>query len=645
LQVTETVVETTTENNNVPRVTITIEFAAYALLILLILAVRLISLGDAPIGQGEARQALAAWRAVSPEAPGTKIVADSPLMFDLQSISFSILGASEFSARLMGALVGILFTLSPLLFRQALGSVRTFALCLLLTFSPVLMIVSRESDGVLLSAGFVALMLWGAYRYWQTTRIVFVQVAIVALAGLIFLSEPAGLVLALTTVVAGVVALWWSAGDVEIATGERLPIRERLNGVPWLSGLAIAVVVVLLVATGFMLNPSGLGMVGQTVGGGLAGIFSSPAGTARLLPFIVSLFYEPVMWVFGVLSIVMLVRRGEWTFIERFLMLWLIATLIASVLYAGGGVQHALWFTLPLVALSSYTLLALFNDDPSAIVWIGSDIVDDSQRIGYVRIGRLVTALGIIALLFIFGLHLRVISSAFLGVSTSADGSPFVAIQTLFDRVMGGQMVAVRISVVWLMIASLFVLIGYFLGASLWGSPTTLQGGALGILVFGLVVGLGNGWRVTVAESDNPAELWHTQATSTDVFLLRQTLLDLADRQTGGFTELAIVAQAPDDGVIAWVLRDFENARFIGATETTDAAGEGIAILPAEAGTPPLGGGYLGQNFLISQTWSPFTLQGMDGLAWWTQRRVRQNTQDLQVSVLWLRQDVFNGGQ
>jgi hypothetical protein len=646
LQVTETVVETTTENTNAPQVTVTIEFAAYALLILLILAVRLVSLGDAPIGHDEARQALAVWRAVSQEAPGVRIIADSPLMFDLQSISFSILGASEFSARLMGALVGILFTLSPLLFRRVLGSVRTFALCLLLTFSPVLMIVARESDGVLLSASFAVLLLWGAYRYWQTTRAAYAQVGIVAAAGLIFLSEPAGFVLALTMAIAGMVALGWSAGDVEMGTGERLPIRERLSGVPWLSGLAIAVVVVLLVATGFMLNPSGLGMVGQTVGSGLAGIFISPLGTGRLLPLIVSLFYDPVVWIFGITSIVLFVQRGEWNLVERFLMLWLVGTLIASVVYAGGGVQHALWFTLPLVALSSYALLALFNDNPAAIVWVGNEIDDDEQRLRYVRIGRLITAVGMLALLLIFGLHLRVVASAFLNISTSPDGSPFAAISTLVERMMSGQLPQqIRGSFVWVIVPLLFGLMGYFLGGSLWGSPTTLQGGALGVLIFGLFVGLGNGWRVTVADSTNPTEIWHTQATSTDVFLLRQTLIDLSDRQSGGFTEISVIAQAPDDGVIAWVLRDFENARFISASEVSDAAGEGIVILPAEAGTPPIGGGYLGQNFLISQTWSPASLQGMDSLAWWSERRVRANTQISQVWVLWLRQDVFNGIQ
>jgi len=350
-----------------------------------------------------------------------------------------------------------------------------------------------------------------------------------------------------------------------------------------------------------------------------------------------------VLWIFGLVSLIGLLRRAEWTFIDRFLLVWLGVTFLASLFYAGGSAEHSLWFTLPLAVLSAYMLFGLFTDDRESVIWIGSEIADDVQRVRYVRIGRLITAIGMLALLFMFGMHLRIVSGAFLSIGTSVDGSPFTAISSLFERVMAGQQVLVRISVVWLMISALFMLIGYFLCASVWGSPTTLQGGALGLLVFGLFTGVSSGWGAAVSGASNPAELWHTTATSTDVFLLRRTLLDIAERQTGGFTELPIVAQAADDGVVAWVLRDFENARFTDTVE--DAAGEGIAILPGTIEIPSLGGGYLGQTFLIEQTWSPAWLQGMDALAWWAQRRVRDGTQVSQVAVLWLRQDVFNGGQ
>jgi hypothetical protein len=383
--------------------------------------------------------------------------------------------------------------------------------------------------------------------------------------------------------------------------------------------------------------------VGQAIGNGLSGILVSQPDTSRAFPLLISMFYEPVLWLFGVISILIFLRRGEWTFVERFLLAWLALAIVFSLLYAGSSAQHALWLTLPLSALSMYAMISLFSDDRDAIVWIGSDIADGDQRARYVRVGRLVVGLCMLALLFMLGMHLRIIGGAFLNISTPPDGNPLTAISTLFDRVMAGQFVLVRISVVWLMITALFIFIGYFLGGSLWGNQTTLQGGALGLLVFGLVVGLGNGWRVSAAEANNPTELWHTQATSTDVFLLRQTLLDIADRQTGGFTEIPIVAQAPEDGVIAWVLRDFENARFISFSQMTDVGGEGIVILPSAGDTPALGGGYLGQNFLISQTWSPAWMQGMDFLTWWTQRRVRDGSTTSQVSVLWLRQDVFNG--
>lgn len=643
-EVIETEIEETPAATTTPvRLTISAEAAAYVVLTLLIWALRLVALGDAPMGYNEAGQALAAWRVVSPDAPGADLTADSPLMFALQGSAFSLLGASEFSARLFGALVGVALTLSPLLFRGLLGSLRTFCLCLLLACSPVLLATARESSGVLLSALFTTLTLWCVWRYWVTARAVFAQAGIVTAAALLFLSEPAGFVLALTLLIAVIAAAWWSVNDVELSTGERPPIRERLAAVPWLTGLALALAVVLLVATGFMLYPQGLSMVGQVVGKGLTGLTVSLADAPRPFALLVSWFYEPVFWLLGGLGVLVVMRHGEWSFIERFLVLWVTVAIVVSLLYAGSSAHHALWLTLPFAALGVYGLVALFTDDRTTLIWVNTELANEEQRLRSIRLARLVTAVFMIALLLMFGMHLRVVSASFLTVATGTEGGAFGVLSALFERLAAGQIQHVRISIVWLLITTLFMIIGFFLAASLWGNQTALQGGMLGVLSFGLVVGVGAGWRAAVSGVSDAAEFWHRRATSMDVFLLRHTLVDLADRQTGGFTEIAIVAWAEQDSVLAWALRDFENTRFISADEVGSVTGEGIVILPAFEGIPPLGSGYLGQNFLIETTWSPSALQGLDAFAWWSQRRVREGAAVNSVAVLWLREDVFQG--
>jgi hypothetical protein len=617
------------------RLTISVGVVAYAALVVLSLALRLTALGAVPLSDAEARQALASWRTVSPTAPGAEIAADSPLRYLLQNISFSLLGASEFSARITTALIGAALVLSPLLFRDLLGRGRAFFLALLLTLSSVLLTASRESSGVVLAAGCAVVGLWTLRRYWLSGAIAYGGAAVIMFAALLFLSEPAGYVLGLALGGAALIAVIFGSDEAAFAENDNSEARQRWIAFPWRAGVPLAAAMVLLVATGFMLYPQGLNAVGELVGTGLRGFVERPAGAIWAFPLAVSLFYEPIFWLFGLAAVIILFRRREWTFVERFLVGWLVTSVLASLLYVGADAAHALWLTLPLAALATYVLPELLVDDLESLIWVTDVEADEAQRTHTLHMGRLIVALSAVALLLMLGIHLRVVSMALLGMP------PESPLTSLADTLMSGLMVNVRISVVWLMISALFMLVGYFLAANIWGGKTTLQGGALGVLVFGLVIGIGGGWRAAVSGASDALELWHTQVTSPEVFVLRETLIDLTDRQTGGFLEVSISALVPQDGVVAWMLRDFENTRFI--TNVNDAAGEGIVLLPSSAEPPPLGEGYVGQNFLISESWSIGYLQGVDILAWWTQRRALQTGTFQQITALWLRADVFAG--
>jgi hypothetical protein len=97
----------------------------------------------------------------------------------------------------------------------------------------------------------------------------------------------------------------------------------------------------------------------------------------------------------------------------------------------------------------------------------------------------------------------------------------------------------------------------------------------------------------------------------------------------------------PDDGVVAWELRDFVNTQFI--TDIGDAKGQQIVILPETNEPPNLGGSYVGSKFDVSADWSPQSVQFADWLAWWLQRKTRVPGTPINTLVLWLRQDVYNG--
>src|SRR5690606_34928562 len=130
-----------------------------------------------------------------------------------------------------------------------------------------------------------------------------------------------------------------------------------------------------------------------------------------------------------------------------------------------------------------------------------------------------------------------------------------------------------------------FIIIGFFLFASLWGSRTAWQGVLLGGIVFFCITSIGSGWAVAVSDSELPAQVWRDQTTSRDTALLRTTLSELTKREARGFNGLPVSVLAENDGVMAWLLRDYPNTTFI--SEPRQAAQEGVVLLPAEIVDPP----------------------------------------------------------
>src|SRR5262249_54563357 len=144
-------------------VAIPVEGVAYLALVTLGLVLRLSNVGIIPPGDAEAHQALAAWRVGHPR--GATHISPSPTLVLAQSFSFTVLGGSEFSARIATVLAGVAVALSPLLFRDLLGRTRAFLFSLLLSFSPVLLLSSRSSSPAIWSTLFAVLSLWAIWRW------------------------------------------------------------------------------------------------------------------------------------------------------------------------------------------------------------------------------------------------------------------------------------------------------------------------------------------------------------------------------------------------------------------------------------------------------------------------------------------------
>ncbi len=591
--------------------TVSYEWIAYAVLMIFALVMRIADLDIVPLTSQEASQALAAWRTVHPDLPGSVIVPESPLLFLLHSVGFSILGGTEFAARVFTALGGTALVLAPSLFRDLLGRERAFILSLLLAFSPVLLVAARFDTPTTWALLAAVGGLWALRRWWLTSGTGYAILGSSLFAGLLLLTDPAGWWFALVLLVSGLIALIWNRienPDSEASTN----IRQRLRAWPWSQSLLAVVLTVFSVSTLFMFHLPGLAAVSQLLQTGLTGVFTPPVGAPPLFGLLTTFFYEPFMWIFALGALVLLARRADLPLYERFLVIWIVLAGAALLIYQGARPEHALWLIVPLTALASGGVIACLQPDEHPfldIPWWGKPLV----------------AVILFALLAIFTINAQTIARELL-------------------RTPDGSLVALQpnpLNVVWTVIVLLFIIVGYFLVGSLWGSTAALRGGALGLLAFALITSLGSGWNAAVFHADNPVEFWHTQATGRETALLRETLLELTKRESGGFPFLTVYAQAGDSGVIAWLLRDFEDVHYV--VDPAEARAQEVVLMPASAEPPQLGGSYVGQNFVIARTWTPNTLLGFDLIPWWTQRRVRVGAVAQPDYVLWLRQDIYDG--
>ncbi len=590
------------------------EMLAYAALVGLALVLRIAQLDVVPVTPNEARQALAAWRVVYPDAAGAAIVPDSPLLFALHTLGFSLLGASEFNARIFTALAGVGLILTPLLFRDFLGRARAFLFSLLLTFSPVLLITSRVDSAVVWTMLAAMAALAAFWRYQQSGKAGHAAISMAAVGAMLFLTEPGGPV-AVVVLILAVLGLIWSRrrvdDETELMPDLRLPGQDAAW--PWALGILAVVLLVVIIATLFMAYPSGLSAVGELLSGTLRGFTASRPLIPPFFPLAITLFYEPMLVIAGLIAVVMLFREGFDSLLDRFFLGWLIAGTVAAAAYIGSGPEQALWIVIPLAGLTSGLLHRLLSRlrDP---LWYGVP--------GW---SRWVLMLLMIALLSMFTIHVQSVARSLLT-------NPTIGFQL-------GSLNAYNM--VWLIIIGLFIIIGYFLSSSLWGEQATQRGALLGVLAFGMATSLGSGWNAAVPNSNDPVELWNRNATSTETILLRSTLMELTRRESSGFPLIKISILAPEDGVVAWLLRDFPNAQFI--TDVSAAENQKIVILPGGVDQPALGNSYVGQRFGVSSVWDTGSLQLPDVLSWWMQRRTRVTGVLSDSVTLWLRQDVYDG--
>jgi len=534
---------------------ITVEWALYAGVLGAALFLRLFRLDIAPLSEAEAAQALASLRGSAVPAGG------SASLYSLNTILFSIFSASDLLARLVPALIGSLVTLTPILFRDALGRLGALGASIVLAISPIALVGSRTLSGEIVVVGCVLVGLGLLRRYdAEGDRRHLIGAAI---AGGVGLASGSAMYTAL-------VAFGAAAAILKLALDQRSGAADRSA---WRAAFAPAyrarvvgagIVAFILAATGGLVRLAGLGAAGDALSTWLTAygpVSGSPAfGMVQIL-----FVYEGLAVILGAVGLSRALTRSD-----RFgaLLGFAIILSLAIILLQPG--RQPIDLLLPTTLLGLLTGYAL---QPWA------EAVLARARLS---VDGVILAVGAAVLGF-----------AALQLTAFVRGR-FVAVQ------LGGVAVQPDVALVGLFVVML-VVVGSLL-VMMFDMRSTLRAAAtLGLII--LTLGeLGTGWRATQERVGDPREsVWGFTVTPVAVRDLVVEAENTAIRSTGNIFTLPIRVEV-DDPVVGWYLR---HARLL---DSQAAAG-----VVTTTGLQPSDADYVGSSFTTRLTWDPI---GLDFDAW-----------------------------
>ena len=146
------------------------ELIAYALLVVVALALRLYDLGDRPFHHDESQDAYFSWTFLEHGDYKYNPLLHGPLRFYLTAAMYLLFGDSDFTARLAPALMGTLMVPLPYLLRGQLGRVGAFATALLLAFGPSYLYFSRFAREDIYFAAVTFALVVVAFRFLERPR-------------------------------------------------------------------------------------------------------------------------------------------------------------------------------------------------------------------------------------------------------------------------------------------------------------------------------------------------------------------------------------------------------------------------------------------------------------------------------------------
>jgi hypothetical protein len=490
-------------------------------------------------------------------------------------------GGGDAAARLVSGVFGVLTVLLPWLWRSDARRGRPVVYLvagLFMAVSPLLVVTSRTAGGDAIAL-FALLLLAVAGARLNDGR-VWVMTAGMAL-GLGMTSSP----LFYTGLLALLPAYFVAQAALLARQEERKPVGLRHNEKLRDAGV-VAVITFVVVATGLLLRPEGLGAAL-----GLFPAWLGQFGGPSLSPVIALLRYEPAIAILGLPAIIwalLAAGRRAWP-----LVVWLAVSLGLAVL------QPDALANVVVALLPAYWLIGLLAASLAAPT-------DRNEKPTTLAVAGALIGLGAL-LLAVVGRLAR------LGL-LSGQNATLIGLATLAFA-----------------LAAMAVVL-----AMAWDNPAARRGAFVGLAALLLFWQWGTARQLSRLGANDPRERWVVAGTDDDTRVLTELLGRVSRQTVNSERDLSIFSQV-DSPVLRWYLRGFPGYR-AGAALPLDTQAD-VVITPADA-EPALPNDYFGADFGLEQSEVPTQPTGMaDALRWWLFRESTAPVETQRV-VVWIRSDL-----
>lgn len=585
--------------------TFTVERAAYVAVGLMAAGLRFFQLGLRPLSEGEAVQALAAFRftqGAAQAAPAGTI----PALFASNVAGFSLLGASDITARLLPTLAGLLLALLPYWLRHRLGRGGALAASVLLALSPSAVYLSRAVDGAIVVAACGLALVVGLINYVDSRQPGYLTLAAVAL-GLGLCAGPGTLTLLL---ILGLFALLLYVPDRwlnrDSGWSSLLVAWWAVRGEKGLlTRLAVTLAATFgLVATTFVLHPAGIGHAADLIGAWAKSFLPETGGNPAIYPLLLLIRYEPLILFPGLVEVVCSVlgsradqgqkalRGSSFPHTALFSFWAVIATLI--VLISGHRpAGNVLLVLVPMALLTGQRMERIWHQMAG---WARAQEQDRASRIFWLETGAIAAVA--VGLLIFFYLQLTAYGL------TNNTNTILIAGITLYAST----------SYLLLVLLALLLLIALGIVAGIWRGTELVTGSSwLVALIFLGLFGFKAMWGLNFAHGSDPRELMIARATSPEVRLLVERLEAFSLAELGDAHTLPVTVDAATGPVVAWYLREFDKQI---VAEDLSTPPDTIAAVTLARQDLPIGETYRGQGFSLRSYWLPWGLW-RQGLVRW----------------------------